>query len=150
MRSLRRWEPFNELVSLREVMDRLFEDSFVRPGTPWPARLGASTLPLDVYETEDDVVVKATVPGAKPEDIEITITGDTLSIRGEAKEKTEVKRENYIRQERRYGAFSRSVTLPTGLETDKVEASFEDGVLTLNIPKAEEVKPKVIKVKTSR
>jgi len=96
------------------------------------------------------VVVKVAIPGVKPEDIDITVTGDTLSIKGEAKEETEVKRENYIRQERRYGAFSRSVTLPSGVETEKAEASFENGILTLNIPKAEEVKPKVIKVKSRK
>lgn len=147
MRSLRRWEPFSELMSLREAMDRLFEESFVRPGTRWLAPFEMPTVALDMYETEDDVVVKATIPGVKPEDIDITITGDTLSIKGEAKEETEVKRENYIRQERRYGAFSRSVTLPSGVEMEKAEASFEHGILTLNIPKAEEVKPKTIKVK---
>ena len=150
MRSLRRWEPFSQLMSLREAMDRLFEESFVRPGRRWLAPLEMPRLALDMYETEDDVVVKATIPGVKPEDIDITITGDTLSIRGEAEEETEVKRENYIRQERRYGAFSRSVTLPSGVETEKAEASFENGILTLQIPKAEEVKPKVIKVKTKR
>lgn len=149
MRSLVRWEPFNDLISLRDAMDRLFEESFVRPSSrflaPWRSE---GTLALDMYETDDAVVVKAAVPGVKPEDIDITVTGDTLTIRGETKAAEEVKRENYIYQERRYGAFSRSVSLPSGLNADKAEATFEHGVLTLNIPKAEVVKPKTIAIKT--
>lgn len=149
MRSLVRWEPFSDLISLRDAMDRLFEESFVRPSrgflAPWWR--GEGQLALDMYETDDAVVVKAAVPGVKPDDIDITITGDTLTIKGELKAEEEVKRENYIYQERRYGAFSRSVSLPEGLNTDKAEATFENGVLTLNIPKAEAVKPKVIQIK---
>ncbi len=144
--SLTRWEPFSDLVSLREAMDRLFEESFIHPG-----RLirfgGAEALAIDMYETDNEVVVKTAVPGVAPEDIEITITGDTLSIKGETKTEEEEERRNYIRQERRYGAFSRAVNLPGALQTDKAEAVFEQGVLTLTIPKAEEVKPKAIKVK---
>ncbi|MFQ6059246.1 MAG: Hsp20/alpha crystallin family protein [Anaerolineae bacterium] len=145
---LTRWEPFRDLISLREAMDRLFEESFVRPPRRgWLIPWEVEELPIDMYETEDHVVVKTAVPGVKPEDIDITITGDTLTIKGETKAEEEIKRENYIRQERRYGAFSRSVSLPAGLETDQAEATFENGILTLTIPKAEEVKPKVIKVK---
>ncbi len=146
MRSLVRWEPFNDLISLRDAMDRLFEESFVRP---WRSELipwSRSELPLDMYETDDEVVVKASVPGVKPEELDVTITGDTLTIKGETKTESEVRRESYLCQERRYGAFSRSVALPEGLNTDKVDATFEHGVLTLHIPKAEEVKPKTIKV----
>lgn len=147
MKSLTRWEPFNELVSLRDAMDRLFEDSFVQPGWGWIAPLRSADLAIDMFEKDNEVVVKATLPGIKPEEVDVKITGDTLTIRGEAKEENEVKEENYIRKERRYGAFLRSVTLPSGLKTDKAEAKFENGVLTLTIPKAEEVKPKIIKVK---
>jgi HSP20 family protein len=144
MREIIRWEPFRELVSLREAMDRLFEESFVRP-TRWlvPER----ELAIDMYETDENIIVKTAVPGVRPEDIDITITGDTLTIRGETKEEEELRRASYIRRERRYGAFSRSVTLPSGIEPDKAEATFEHGVLTLTIPKSEEVKPKIIKVK---
>jgi HSP20 family protein len=141
-----RWEPFRDFMTLREAMDRLFEESFVRPRREWPA-VAEGTLALDMYETEDTVVVKSTVPGVKPEDIDISISGNTLSISGETKVEEEVKEENYIRRERRYGSFSRSVTLPEGVNPDEAEASFEDGVLTLSIPKAPEAKPKVIKVK---
>ncbi|MGB5926077.1 MAG: Hsp20/alpha crystallin family protein [Dehalococcoidia bacterium] len=145
--AIERWQPFSELMSLRQAMDKLFEDSFVRPSRALAA-LGEVTVPaLDVYQTPDEVAVKATLPGVKPEDLSIDITGDTLTIRGETKAEEEVKKEDYLYQERWYGSFSRSVVLPGGLKTDKAEATMEDGVLTLTIPKAEEVKPKPIKVK---
>jgi HSP20 family protein len=145
--AIERWHPFTELMSLRQAMDKLFEDSFVRPSRTLAA-LGEVAAPaLDVYQTPSEVVVKAALPGAKPEDVNIDITGDTLTIKGERKAEQEVKRENYLYQERRYGAFSRTVVLPSGLKSDKAEATMEDGVLTLTIPKAEEVKPKAIKVK---
>ncbi len=147
MARLTTWEPFRELISLREAMDRLFEESLVRPRAGWLWPYGPETLAVDMYETPENVVVKTAIPGVKPEDIDITITGDTLTIKGEVKAEEEVKRENYIRQERRYGAFSRSLTLPTKVEAEKAKAEFENGILTLTLPKAEEVKPKVIKVK---
>ena len=147
MSSLIRWEPLRDFVSLRDAMDRLFEDSFVTPQRGWLAPLRAADLAMDLYETNDEVVVKATLPGVKPEEVDITITGNTLTIRGESKQENEIKEENYIRRERRSGSFSRSVTLPGGLKSDKAEATFEDGVLTLKIPKSEEIKPKSIKVK---
>jgi len=147
MADLIRWEPFRDLISLREAMDRLFEESFVWPRAGWLTPLGPETLAVDMYETDEDVVVKTSVPGVKPEDIDITITGDTLTIKGETKAEEKVERANYIRQERRYGAFSRSLTLPTSVVAEKAKAEFENGVLTLILPKAEEVKPKTIKVK---
>ena len=147
MSSLIRWEPLRDFVSLRDAMDRLFEDSFVTPQHGWLAPLRAADLAMDLYETNDEVVVKATLPGVKPEEVDITITGNTLTIRGESKQENEIKEENYIRRERRSGSFSRSVTLPGGLKSDKAEATFEDGVLTLKVPKSEEIKPKSIKVK---
>jgi HSP20 family protein len=148
MANIVRWEPFRDLISLREAMDRLFEESFIRPRAGWLAPLGAEALVVDMYETDQDVVVKSSVPGIKPEDIDITITGDTLTIKGETKTEEKVEKANYIRQERRYGAFSRSLTLPTTIVAEKAKAEFENGVLTLTLPKAEEVKPKTIKVKT--
>lgn len=147
MMHLVRWEPFRDPVTLREAMDRLFEESFVRPRAGWLAQVGAGALAVDMYETDDAVVVKSTVPGIKPEDLDISITGDTLTIKGETKAEKEVKGENYIRRERRYGSFSRSLTIPVLIVSDKAEAEFENGVLTLTLPKAEEVKPKAIKVK---
>jgi len=147
MANIVRWEPFRDLISLREAMDRLFEESFIRPraGRLAPLRVGA--LAVDMYETDQDVVIKSSVPGVKTEDLDITIIGDTLTIKGETKTAEKVEKANYIRQERRYGAFCRSLTLPTTIVTEKAKAEFENGVLTLTLPKAEEVKPKTIEVK---
>lgn len=147
MTNLVRWEPFRDLVSLREAMDRLFEESFIRPQTGWLAPTEAGGLAVDVYETEDAVVVKSAIPGVKPEDIDITITGDTLTIKGETKFEEEVKEENYVRREMRYGSFSRTLPVPASVVADDADAEFEDGVLTLTLPKAEEVKPKAIQIK---
>jgi HSP20 family protein len=147
MADLIRWEPFREMMTLRDAMDRLFEDSFVRPSRLlWP-ELGRGELPIDMYQTANDVVVKASIPGLKPDEVDISITGDTLTIKGEHKEEKEAKEQDYLYRERRYGAFSRSLTIPVPVKTDKAEATFENGVLTLTLPKAEEVKPKQIKVK---
>jgi len=149
MSSLIKWEPIGDLVSLRDAMDRLFEESFVRMrGLPTP--FGAEALALDMYETADSVVVKTSVPGIAPEDIDITISGDVLTIKGETKAEEKLEKENYIRQERRYGSFSRSVRLPGSLVADKAEATFDKGVLTLSIPKSEEAKPKTIKVQAKK
>jgi len=134
------------MISLRDMMNRLFEDSFVRPRVGVLPGLRAD-LAVDMYETKDEVVVKATLPGIKPEDIELTIAGDMLNLRGETSEEKETKDKDYIQRERRYGEFSRSVRLPSGLQVDKADASFENGMLTLKIPKSEQVKPKSIKVK---
>lgn len=147
MSSLMRWEPFRELISLREAMDRLFEESFVRPWGTWLRPGEAGTMAVDMYETDDAVVVKASLPGVKPEDLDISVTGDSLTIRGETKREEEVKEENYIRRERFYGSFCRTLPLPVPVVADDAEAEFENGVLTLTLPKAEEVKPKSIKVK---
>ncbi len=142
-----RWEPFREMVSLREAVNRLFEDSFVRPMSGLLPFEGAQ-LAVDIMDTKDDVIVKATVPGVKPEDIDVTVSGDTLAIKGEFKAEAKTEEANTIRQERRYGAFERTLALPTPIVADKAKAAFENGVLTLTLPKAEEAKPKVIKIKT--
>jgi HSP20 family protein len=147
MTNLVRWEPFRDLVSLREAMDRLVEDSFVSPSRSWATTAGAGMLAVDVYQTDDDVVVKSAVPGVKPEDIDISLTGDTLTIKGESKFEEEVKEENFIRREMRYGSFARTVAVPVPVVADKAEAEFDNGVLTLTLPKAEEIKPKTIKIK---
>jgi HSP20 family protein len=142
-----RREPFSELVSLRQAMDKLFEDSFVRPSRMLAA-FGEAAIPaIDVYQTPNEFVVKASLPGTKPDDVNIDITGNTLTIKGETKAEQETKNEDYLYQERRYGSFSRSLVLPSGLQADKIEATMENGILTLTIPKAEEAKPKTIKVK---
>lgn len=149
MADIVRWEPFKDMMSLREAMNRLFEDSFIRPSA-WPLPFEGETvgLPVDVIEGKDNVVVRASVPGLKPEDIDVSITGDTLTIKGETKSEEKVEQGSYIRQERRYGKFERSLQLPSLVVADKADAKFEHGVLTLTLPKAEQVKPKTIKVKT--
>jgi HSP20 family protein len=146
MAELVRWEPGREMTSLRDAMDRLFEDAFIRPGWFAPAWGAAEILPVDVYETGDAVVVKATVPGVKPEEIDVTVTGDLLTIKGEFKQEAKVEKPNYLRQERRFGSFCRQVGLPAGVNADKANATFENGVLTLEMPKVEAVKPKTVKV----
>ena len=144
MAKIVRWEPFRDMVSLRDAMDRMWEEGFFRP--PVPFAWSEGSLAVDMYETDESVVVKSEIPGVKAEEIEVSVTGDTLTIKAETKEKEEISRENYLRRERRYGSYCRSVTLPGGLETEKADADYTDGVLTLTFPKAEEVKPKSIKV----
>ena len=146
MTDLVRWEPFGGLRSLRQAMDRLFEDSFVRPSRLWPELVGEEPA-LDVYQTDKDIVVKASLPGIKPEEVDISVTGDMLTIKGEHKEAEEEKKADYFRKERRYGAFRRSMTLPVVVKAEKADAAFENGVLTVTLPKTEESKPKQIKVK---
>ena len=146
MASLVRWEPFNDLISLREAMDRLFEESIVRPRSGWLAP-AEGALSVDMYETDDAVVVKSAIPGVDPDDLEISITGDVLTIKGETKAEEDVEEENYIYRERRYGSFCRSLAIPIPVVADEAEAEFENGVLTLRLPKAEEIKAKPIKVK---
>lgn len=145
MTIVRRPSPFGELMSLRSAMDRLFEDSFVRH----PLGAGFDTpasLPLDVTRTADELIVEAALPGIKPEDVEITVEDGTLSIRGEFREDKQTGEGETLVQEIRRGTVARAVTLPSGLEPDKANATFENGVLTLRIPKAESVKPKQIRI----
>jgi len=142
MNSLMRREPYDGAVSLQKAMDRLFEESFVRPAFSQDMNLA-----LDMYETDQDVVVKLAVPGVKPEDIEVTVVGDTLTIKGKVESEEETKERNYHLRERRFGQFARTVTLPAPVQVDTTTAEFENGVLTLTAPKREEVKPKTVQVK---
>ncbi len=146
MSNLTRWEPVREMVTLRDAMDRLFDEAFTRP---WYGDGGNTPgMPaVDMYQTDDDVIVKATVPGMKPEDIQISVTGDTLTIKGETQEETDNKEKAYHIRERRWGSFERTITLPTNVRSDKAQADFENGVLSITLPKAEDVKPKTITVK---
>jgi HSP20 family protein len=144
MSNLTRWEPMREMMTLREAMDQLFNDAFTRPrGTS-----GISVVPaFDLYETADEVVVKANLPGMKAEDVQISVTNGVLTLRGEVKQESEKKDATWHMVERRYGSFERSVVLPTDVESDKAKADFENGVLTINLPKAETVKPRTINIK---
>lgn len=147
MTSITRWDPYRELATMRQVLDRFFEDDFARFPSLWERRPEAMSLALDVAEREDAFVVKASVPGVAPEDVEVTLTDNVLTIKGEMKADREINEENYHLRERRFGAFVRSVTLPTAVEAEKIEAVNENGVLTLTLPKAEAIKPKKIEVK---
>lgn len=145
-----RYDPERELMSLREVMNRLFEESFVFPSIVSNVRLPtrAFGVAVDMYETDDSLIVKASVPGVKPEDLAITVQGEVLTITGEIKEeKQEEKKDRYHYLERRQGACSRTLTLPFPIQIEKAEAVFENGVLTLTLPKAEEIKPKTIRIR---
>ncbi len=145
MTIVRRPSPFGELMSLRSAMDRLFEDSFVRRPLG-PLFDTTHSLPLDVTRTADALVVEAALPGIKPEDVQITVEDGTLSILGEYREqRREGEGENLVSEIRR-GSVSRAISLPTGLEPDKASATFEHGILTLRIPKAESVKPRQIRI----
>jgi HSP20 family protein len=143
--AIERWDPFHEAISLRDAVNSLFQDSFVRPGG-MPAQSGLSALPLDVSETENEFVVKASLPGIKPDDVQITVHGDTLTIRGESKVEEEKKGEHWHIRERRSGVFQRSLSLSAPVDSDKAQADFEHGVLTLTLPKSESAKPRQIKV----
>ncbi len=149
MANLTRWDPFSEMLSLREAMDSLFENAMIAPYSGGRSAEGGYGLPLDVTENEDNFVVKASIPGIKPEDLDVTVNGDTLTIKGELKADEEKKDERYHLRERRWGAFQRSVTLPAPVKTDQVQADYNNGVLTLTLPKTEEVKPKRIQIKGS-
>ncbi len=141
--SLSRWNAMGDFVSLRDAMDRLLEESFV-PGRESQER-GALRLPIDAYATENDIVIIASVPGLDPEAVEITLEDNTLTIQGEIAPPLE--NVNYLVRERPYGRFSRTLRLNVPVEAEQAEAEFDSGVLTLTLPKAEEVRPKVIKIK---
>ncbi|MFN8380928.1 MAG: Hsp20/alpha crystallin family protein [Anaerolineales bacterium] len=146
MSNLIRWEPAREMMTLREAMDRLFDDAFTRPlslsGNTW------SVPAVDMYQTDNEVVVKAALPGIKAEEVQINITGDVLSLKGEVKQNEEVKEKAYHIREQRWGTFERTLVLPSNVVADKAKADFENGILTITLPKAEEAKPKTITVKT--
>ena len=145
MANIIRWDPFREMVSLREAMDQMMESAVVRPRFGWLREIDWD-LALDVAEDDEQFEVKASIPGVNPDDIEVTYESNVLTIKGESKEENEVKERNYHMRERRYGSFSRSVSLPTSVDPDKIEATYDKGVLTLHLPKVEEAKPRKIKV----
>jgi HSP20 family protein len=146
MNNIVRWQPFDDVVSLRDAMNGIMQESFVRPRA-WLAPMGGMDLAVDMYETDNDLVVTTALPGVKAEDVEITITGDVLCVKADTKAETREETASYFRQERRYGSCTRSVTLPVAVQADKADAKLNDGVLTLTLPKAEESKPKTIQVK---
>ena len=145
MATLTRWDPLNEMLTLREAMSQLLEDSFVAPGTPRREQGGFAPA-LDLSETEDGFLVEVAVPGMKPEDLQVTLENSVLSIKGQLRQESEDKKRNYHRTERRYGSFQRTIALPSTVKADAIKAALTNGVLRLDIPKAEEVKPRRITV----
>ncbi len=138
------WSPMADLMAMQQAMDRLYDENWGRYGGGWRRGERVHYLPLDVYSTPDELVVQASMPGINPEEVAITIEGDTLTIKGERKPPLE--NVEYLVQERRYGPFSRTLSLNVPVEADRAEAQFDRGLLTLHIPKAAEVRPKLIKV----
>jgi len=145
MDNITRWTPARDYLTLREAMNRLFEDSFVGNGSDRSASPSELRLPIEAAANDHEIVVRAAVPGLKPEDVEITIEGENLTLRGEFPAPPDDV--NYIYAERPWGKFSRTLQLNVPIEADKAEATFENGLLTLKLPKAEAVRPKVIRIK---
>ena len=146
--AIMRWDPFRDLASIQDRMNRLFDQTLARTRGEEEEGIAASTwMPsVDIFETPDRVVLKAELPGLTREDIDINVRNNTLTLRGERRFEKEVKQENYLRIERAYGSFHRSFTLPGTIQQDKIKAVFKDGVLELSLPKAEEARPKQIKI----
>lgn len=139
-----RWSPFRDIADMQDQMNKLFEDFLGRRATGE----GIWSPYVDISETEDDIRVKAELPGVKKDDISISVSDNNiLTLKGEKKREEEVKEENYYRVERSYGSFNRKVELPSEVKADEVDATYEDGILTISLPKKEEVKPKEIEIK---
>jgi HSP20 family protein len=145
-----RWEPFRDLVTTQDRFNRIFNDALSQSFGKEETASRAWMPPVDIYETDDSLVLKAELPGINPEDVEIRVEDNTLYLKGERKFQKNVKEENLHRVERSYGMFSRSFVLPNSIDSDKVQAAYKDGILTLTMPKREEAKPKTIKINVSK
>lgn len=143
---MERWDPFREMMTLRSRVDHLFENMFARPRGEWLATIFDYPA-LDMYESDGKIKVDMPLPGVKPEEVELTISGNTLTVKGERKAKEEVKDEHYYRHEMHYGTFTRTVTLPEMVDVAKPEAAFENGVLMVSFPKLKTIEPKRIEIK---
>jgi len=147
MMDLIRWNPWNELVSLRERMNRVFDDSLFRSDRREDSlAMGTWSPAVDMFEKDDQVVIKAELPGLEKKDISLDLTNGVLTLKGERKHENEVKEENYYRREMSCGKFIRSFSLPGDVDADKIKAEFQNGLLTVEVPKPEEHKPKQIPV----
>jgi HSP20 family protein len=148
MSSMIRWEPFRDLAALRGRMGRLFSEL---PGPAWTTEEGLTAglwnPQVDVYETAESIVLTADLPGMKENEVDISVEGNLLTIKGERKKEQEVQEKDYYRVERSYGTFTRSFSLPPTVDAGKIDAAFARGVLKITLPKREESKPKQIKVK---
>ena len=145
-----RFEPFRDLLTTQREFDRLFKEAF----SPMSGETEVSTRswapPVDIYETEDAIVLKAELPGIDPKDVEVRVEDNTLYLKGERNYEKEVNEQNYHRIERSYGSFARSFSLPNSISAEKVKAEYKDGLLTLTMPKREEAKPKTIKIDVTK
>jgi len=144
--SIIRWDPVEDFYTVRREMNRLVNDASPLRWARMVRGDNVMRLPLDAYVTDEEIVITAPVPGLDPENVEITLEGDTLTIKGEIQ--SPLENVEYLFQERPYGAFSRSVKINVPVEVDQAEAKFENGVLTLILPKSKEARPKVIKINT--
>jgi len=145
MTLLARWRPMRGFLDIREELDRLFDDLMSTSELGYPAA-GTWSPRVDVSETDDEIIVSAELPGIDREDIKVNVEDNVLTFSGEKKQEKETKKRNYHRIERSYGSFHRSFTLPTKIESDRVKATFKDGVLTIHLPKADEAKTRQIPV----
>lgn len=143
--SIQRWDPVRDIVSLREAMNSLLEESFVRPRAGMIAMTGG--MAIDLRESDQAYIVETIVAGAKPEDVEISVLGDTLRIAVEVRDEGNHHGEKWLLRERRFGRFERSVTLPAQVKADEASADFQDGVLTISLPKADAARPRTIPVR---
>ena len=137
----------SDMVTLRDMMNQLFEDAWVSPWSGARGSLQTFRVPLDVTEDENNFYVKAALPGINPDDVQVTVHDNMLSIKGEVKPEERDENTNFHIRERRYGSFERTVTLPVSIDSNDVDAEYENGILTLTLPKAEEAKPKRINIK---
>ena len=145
-----RWEPFQDLLATQQHFNKLFNDTFSRVGSEEDLAARAWTPAVDIYETDQDLVLRAELPGINPNDVEVRVEDNTLYLKGERKFDNEVKDGNYHRVERAYGMFTRSFALPGSIDPNHVVAEYKDGLLTLTMPKREEAKPKTIKINVSK
>ena len=141
-----RWDPFRDIVTMREKMNRMFEDVFAGKAEDKEIAPSSWSPAVDIYETENEIILTAEIPGLDEKDIEIKIEDNTLTLRGERKFSKETKEENYHRLERAYGTFFRAFTLPNSVEADSIQAEHENGVLRITMPKKQELKPRTVKI----
>jgi HSP20 family protein len=147
--SIDRWDPFRDLVSIQDELNRLFGRTFVGSEMTRPSAGGTWMPSMDVFETEDRIVAELELPGIEPDEVEVSVEDSTLTVSGSREYTDELKDENVHRVERRYGAFTRAITLPQTADTEKVEAKFDKGVLRVEVPKVERAKPKRIEIKAT-
>ena len=147
--AMSRWDPFRDLMTIQSELNRLFGRTYGGDSQGSPSAAGSWVPALDVYETKEQFVVTMDLPGIDPESVDVTVEDSTLTVSGSRELNIETEEENYLRVERRYGQFSRSLSLPPSADATGIDAHFDKGVLTIQVPKAEEAKPKKITIKAT-